>query len=170
MNIKLNKTDLFLGKNYTTHIPMLLKAVQMTDGAVLELGGGLFSTPLLHWLCSESRRKLITYESNRDFEKFLRTFFSRTHRIIFIDDWYKIDLRGHWSVAFIDHSRGNEGVEGRKKDALRLKDIADFIVLHDTNEKEYVRDKKFWSNFKYIYHWTWCTPNTSIVSNFYEIK
>ena len=49
-------------KFWTTHMPVIIKFIQATEGRVLELGAGLFSTPLLHWLCAEKGRKLYTYE------------------------------------------------------------------------------------------------------------
>lgn len=136
----------------------------------MELGGGFFSTPLLHWLCSENRRKLVTYEDNHDFDGFLKSFTSRSHFIVYVNSWEDISLKDHWTIAFIDHGpvNGKSEPESRKASAIRLKDNVDYLVLHDTNSKEY--DEEFWKNFKYVYHWTWATPNTSIVSNLKEIK
>lgn len=143
-------------------MPMLIKTVQLTDGDVLELGGGYFSTPLLHWLCAESGRKLVTYESNYEYFKSLKAFQSRNHRIRFAEDWNKIDLSGFWSVAFIDHTQ-----ERRKIDAIRLKRNADYIVIHDTEKiEDYGYDDEFWSNFEFRYDWTATTPHTSVLSNF----
>jgi hypothetical protein len=34
-----------------------------TDGDVLELGLGVFSTPYLHYQCILSKRKLVSYEN-----------------------------------------------------------------------------------------------------------
>jgi hypothetical protein len=152
---------------------VLMKFVQMTDKPIMELGGGFFSTPLLHWLCAEKRQKLVTYEDNHDFDGFLRSFVSRTHQIVYVDNWEQIDLRTNWGVAFIDHGpiKGMPSEPAsRKASAVRLKDSVDYIILHDTNSQEYYDDEGFWSNFKYVYTWKWATPNTSVLSNFKEVS
>ena len=152
-------------KGWTTHIPMLLKAVQMTKGSVLELGSGPFSTPLLHWLCAGSNRRLITYEADKNYFKDSSGFRSRNHSIRFVEDWDEIDFgTGHWDVAIIDNERWR-----RKIEPIRLKDKVDYMVIHDTNRSDYGYDK-IWPHFKYIYHWKFCKPWTSVVSNFKDLS
>ncbi len=174
MHIKVGDAKFIFNKEYTTHMGVLVKVEQMSEGPVLELGGGFFSTPLLHWLCAEKRRRIVTYEDNRFFDDFLKRFTSRTHSIVFIDNWDEFNLGEHWGMVFVDHDPvdGSDIAARRKYDTLRLKDKADYIVIHDTNffDKDGKWDNDFWSNFKYVYHWTWATPNVSIVSNFKEIK
>ena len=136
----------------------------MTDGPVLELGSGLFSTPLLHWLCAESRRRLLTFEDVREYYDFARQFSSKTHTIHFVRDWDKIDISREWDVVLIDHP-----VKRRYVDAIRLKDNAKYIILHDTDRHDYRYDE-VWPHFKYIYHWKFGMPWTSVVSNYKEIK
>lgn len=147
-----------LSKEYTTHIPMLIKTVQATNGIVIELGAGISSTPLLHWLCLD--RKLITYEETEEYFNFAKKFQSRNHSIRFIENWDNLDIKEHYSVVFID-----QGVDSRAKTALYFKDIADYIVLHDTEAPCYGYDK-IWDKFKYRYDWKYCRPWTSVVSNF----
>jgi len=152
-------------KAYTTHIPVLIKAIQTSDGPVMELGSGLFSTPLMHWLCAEKRRKLVTYESVPEYYEFAKQFRSRNHHIRLIDSWDKIDTQTHWSVVLIDHIK-----ERRAIDAIRLKDTVDYIILHDSGgEKVYGYDKVY-PHFKHIYHWKFCTPWTTVVSNFKDLS
>lgn len=143
-------------------MPMLIKCVEISDGSVLEFGAGLFSTPLLHWLCFG--RKLITYEDNLSYYKFAKKFTSRNHTIRFVKDWNKIDLGKHWGVVLIDHIS-----ERRSVDAIRLKDKADYIVLHDTQSNDY-KYNEVWKHFKYRYDWKACKPWTSVVSNFKDIS
>ncbi len=152
-----------ISKAWSTHMPVLIRTVQMTNGPVLELGAGIFSTPLLHWLCAEKERGLVTYESVLKYYRIAKQFKSKTHSIKLVEDWDKININKHWSVAFVDHP-----TDRRMKDTLRLKDKADYIILHDTQDSGYRYDK-VWPHFKYIYHWKFCKPWTSVVSNFYEI-
>jgi len=154
-----------VGKAHTTHMPMLIKTVQMSEGPILELGSGIFSTPLLHWLCSEHSRRLDTYESHPDYYAFAKRFQSRYHSIHLTKDWQDIDMRKHWGVVLIDHAPE----ERRGIDAIRLKNNADYIVLHDSElEKKYGYDK-IWEHFKYIHRWDGGTPKTTVVSNFKDL-
>ncbi len=148
-----------LRKDYTTHMPIVIKLVQMTRGPVLELGSGVFSTPLLHWLCAESRRRLETYEDEKEFISFASKFRSRNHRIFLVEDWDKIDISRHWDVALIDHVTYR-----RSTDAIRLKDNADYIILHDSETDRYGYSGVY-SHFKHIHHWKFCKPWTTVVSN-----
>ncbi|MCR4324229.1 MAG: hypothetical protein NUV69_00900 [Candidatus Curtissbacteria bacterium] len=154
------------GQGWSSYFPVLIKTVQNTDGPILELGSGLFSTPLLHWLCAEQGRKLVTYEDVQEYYKFARKFRTETHEVNFVTDWDKEDFdKKKWSVVLIDHT-----AKRRTTDALRLKKHAQYIVLHDTQEEaeHHYGYKKLWSKFKNIYHWEYDlvnVPRTSVVSN-----
>ncbi len=153
-----------------THLPLLTRAFDESEGPILEMGTGYFSTLYLDWLCSAFGRKLVSYESGEYWGKRAkRKYESDYHEINVIEDWNdaKIDDT-HWGVAFIDHSP-----KGRRHiDVLRLADKADYIVIHDTepeSERLYHFDKVWW-RFKYRFdhkktrHWT------SVVSNFKEVN
>lgn len=144
-------------------MPMVIKAVQMTDGSVMELGAGLFSTPLLHWLCAESRRKLVSYEDVEEYYKFSKTFQSKNHSIRLVTNWGDIKVQGHWSVILIDHITKRRAI-----DAIRWKDNADYIILHDSEGDVYNYDGVY-PYFKYVYHWKFLKPWTTVVSNFKDL-
>ena len=154
----------YLRKNYSTHLPLLMKMVLGTGGPVLEFGAGVFSTPVLHWLCSENRRELVTYENDLECYKFAKQFRSRNHKIVFVKDWGEISLDKHWSVVLIDHGP----LLRRSVDAIRFKNNADFIVLHDTEEKSepYYNYDSVWPHFKFRYDHELANPRTTVVSNF----
>jgi hypothetical protein len=154
------KNYLRFKKEWTTHMPMLIKAVQASTGPVMEIGAGPFSTPLLHWLCRD--RRLVTYENIQYYYDFAKRFKWRNHRIKLISDWDALQTRQHWGVIFIDHD-GHRG-----EDAVKFKDKADFIVLHDSDERCYGYDK-LEGHFKYRFDWKECKPWTTVVSNFKDI-
>ena len=52
---------------YCTYIPALVRALEMVEGEVLELGAGVNSTFFLHWMCECQGRKLVTYENNKSY-------------------------------------------------------------------------------------------------------
>lgn len=150
----------------STHFPMLIKVVQNTDEPIIELGSGLFSTPLLHWLCFDTKRDLTTCESYPHYLEFANKFKTDFHNIHFVKDWSEEKFNKHYSVVLIDHSV-NGRVHTRGDDALRFKDIADYIVLHDAGEEAHEKYgyAEIYPQFKYRHDWTGCYPNTTVLSN-----
>lgn len=156
-----------LTKEYTTNMTMLIKVLMISKGTVVECGGGIFSTPLLHWLCKMQNRKLITYESEKSYYDFERKFQSSKHKIIFVENWDDIDTTTHRGVVFIDHHPS----ERRMVELERFKDSADYIIVHDTERtsREYNKQEIF-DLFKYRYDWKDCKPWTSVFSNFKDLS
>ena len=148
-------------KNYTTHISTLLVALQATKGLVIEVGGGQSSTPFLHWVCKAGRRKLITYENDKNYFEYAYSFKSPLHRIVKIDNWDDMPIEKA-GVVFIDHHPS----ERRSVDAIRFKDHADLVVIHDTErDNENYRNSEIWPHFKYRFDFKEARPWTTIVSN-----
>jgi len=152
-----------------THIPLLTKAFDESEGPVLELGTGYFSTLFLDWLCSTFGRKLVSYDDNERWGKRAMRYKSNYHKIYIAKDWDKIKIdKKHWGLVFIDHSP-----KGRRHiDAIRLAGNADFIVMHDTEpaaEKLY-HYSKVWEHFKYRFDYTKVEQWTSVVSNTKELN
>lgn len=139
---------------------LLIKALAATEGTVVEVGGGVFSTPLLHWLCKMQNRRLITYENEELYYRFSKEFQSPQHPVRLIKDWDDMDFKSHRGVVFIDHHPEHR----RGLDALRFKN-ADIIVMHDTERPEKYNYSEVWKHFKYVAHWRDCKPWTSMVSN-----
>lgn len=95
-------------------------------------------------------------------------FQSGLHNIKLVKDWNEIDTKKHYGVVFIDQHPSLS----RSEMAIKLKDSADYIVIHDTEPQhkiEYNWDS-MWPHFKYIYHWTECRPWTSVVSNIKDLS
>ena len=146
-------------KDCSSHMAVLAKYVLATDGTVLELGSGFFSTPLLHWLCVDMNRSLITYESNEEWFNQAKRFQNRLH-IIRLTDW-NLDIKGHYSVAFIDQSTRN-----RVPTALYLKDKVDYVIIHDSDSEHPYHYERLWPHFKYRYDYPKAKPMTTVLSNF----
>jgi hypothetical protein len=151
-----------LSKNYTTHMGVLIKVLMNSTGDVIECGGGPFSTPLLHWLCKMQGRKLITYENHPDYFEFERHFQSMNHSVRRVEDWDKIKIPDHVGVVFIDH----HPPERRMVETLRFKEVADFVVIHDSERVslEYNRPEVY-DQFKHRFDWKDCKPWTTVLSN-----
>lgn len=153
-------------KSWSTHMPMLIKTVLISKGDVLEIGGGVFSTPLLHWLCKLQGRRLVTYENDPTTYEFVRQFQSHIHSVRWIDNWDEMDFKKHWGVVFIDHHPEPR----RAVDAINFKDKADYIVMHDTEKPHKYGYDGVWEHFKYVHHWKDCRPWTSVVSNYKDLS
>ncbi len=171
MNIS-TKPDLRISPNCketSTHTLTLMKAIQSTKGDVCEVGAGLSSTALLHWICQG--RKLVTYENDHAYAHYARKFQSYNHRIKEVKNWDEIDFDRHWSVVFIDHTIGRKSFEKglqRGDTAIKFKN-ADIIVMHDTEKSEHYHYDKVFPLFKYRYDWKECMPWTSVVSNTIDV-
>lgn len=106
-----------------------MACVTATRGAILEVGVGHWSTPLLHRYCVAGGRRLVSLDED---EAFARQFYDLRvchHELRSAE--YSRDLpplaSEKWSVAFLDHSPGWR----RAADALLFLDSAEFIVVHD---------------------------------------
>ena len=126
----------------------------------MEIGSGVYSTPLLHWLCHPTKRPLITYEHDQDFIKLAEQYQSDYHTVQYIDDYRQIKADEHYSIIFIDHVGHHRG-----ETAVHLKDCADYIVLHDTNVIRRNSYQLLPSAFKYYKDYTDARPYTGVASN-----
>ena len=110
-----------------SHLPALVPCVVTTDGPVLELGLGIFSTPVLHSLCYGSR-KLLSIDTDETAIYNFCQLSEREHEIRLDFDYRSLNEIGKefWSVVFID----NWPSERRAADVLNFTH-ADFVVIHD---------------------------------------
>jgi len=151
---------------FGTHMPTLAAAVlRAGPGPVVEYGMGFYSSPLLHLLCEETRRPLLSLESDRGWgEKFAGLSRPQDgedggHRIVCVDSWQEseaiVDALGAIAVAFIDHGPN----ERRVVDAKRLAHRAEFVVVHDWEDPPEI-DQLF--ACKWVSR---CAPRTAVLSN-----
>jgi hypothetical protein len=147
-----------------------MEAMKRTDGDVLELGPGVFSTPVLHWLCKEQDRFLLTIEIDPKWSWFCRQYYDTPkHQHLQVPDWNqaKWAISKPWDVVLVDHSPSERRVEEIKL----LKDLAKYIVIHDADER---KDKEYhystiYPLFKYRYNFTEVEPATTVLSNFVNL-
>ncbi len=116
---------------YYTHQPVLMKALKISTGDVLELGCGDGSTELIHRFCEVHDRKIVTAESDSAWlSKYKDKFSSEKHSFILTDKWGEFSKKmseRRWGLVFID--QGNW--QGRAESFLALRDCADYLILHD---------------------------------------
>ncbi len=114
-----------------THFPVLAAAVAGTEGPILELGCGHYSTPMLHQMGLLLNRRVVTVETDAAWMRLFEDMSSELHVFKHIgeNEWERYPIEGrHWGVAFVDCKPG----EYRKILVTRLKDHATYIVVHDT--------------------------------------
>ncbi len=152
-----------------SHIPLLIKIFEMSKGSVLELGTGIFSTPLLHMLCMDKNRMLVSYDNDKGYIDLHKEFVSDMHQIKFVEDWDKADIENKkWGMVLIDHAPE----ERRIFEVRRLVNSAEFIIIHDSNGRFNNRYhyRQIYPLFKYRYEYGKMMPHTTVLSNFFDVS
>ena len=153
---------------YGSHLPILTKIVGMTDGPILELGIGLYSTPYLHYACLPTKRKLVSYDSSEGWVRYFRDCRTDFHEVNFIDDWDKLPINNFYDVVFVDHAPDPR----RSIEAGKMANFAKYVILHDSqpeNDKAY-NYPDIYPLFKYRYDYTAVIPHTTVLSNFIDLS
>lgn len=153
--------------HWGSHLPLLMKIMPMTSGSVLELGIGFFSTPVLHWLCYEKKRELISYDDDIHYIRLFRQFNSDYHKILMVEDWDKIPIEMPWDVALVDHQD-----KRRKFEVKRLANYAKYVIVHDTNPggDYWFKFSEVFPLYKYRYDYTSVRNHVSVLSNFVDLS
>lgn len=156
-----------------SHVPALLTAILHTQGPVLEMGCGHWSTPILHAVCGAQGRFLLSAESDEAWLNLVRSngFECSWHHFVFVADamkkpenWNTIGNNQRWGCVFIDHAPG----ERRVADIARMRSLADVLVVHDTDAPSYGYEPVL-SSFKYRYDYTVYLPQTTVVSDTVDV-
>lgn len=153
---------------YGSHIPILCKVLEITDGPVLDVGMGL-STIVMHMMAKETGRKIVSYETDHEWYEANKQYQSDFHDIRFVASWDDADIdTHHWSVALVDHAPAKRRITEIK----RLAANTDFLMIHDTEPEsnKFFRYSWIWKYFQYRYNYTACRPNTTVVSNTFDVE
>jgi len=156
--------------HYSSHLPLLIKMVSITDGDVLELGTGIFSTPVLHWMCVPDERNLVSYEGDKKYYELAKQYSHKFHTIHFAEEFDDIEIEKPWDVVFIDHEVHEVG--NRSKVAKKVANYAKFVILHDTcwRNRRFHHYEEIYPLFKYRYQFQLESPKTTVVSNFVDVN
>jgi hypothetical protein len=151
----------------SSHLPILLKILDRTEGKVLELGVGM-STPIIQTVCRLKKRQIVSYESYRAWFNFFKKYNTDFHQIKRVLNWDDADIdNDFWDVVLVDHAPDRR----RPEEVKRLSQKANYIILHDADiiGKLY-ENSGIYDLFKYRYDYTDCFPNTVILSNFKDLE
>lgn len=161
-----------------THYPILAACVARTKGPILELGVGLGSTPLLHYMAVD--RLIISADTDAKWLDVFALGYSApgAHEFVHVKpkaegvaagiqawrDFSMIEAM-QWGCALIDCAPG----EARYELAMRLKDRCGLIVLHDSEVDHGAGGNYMYSklvpHFQYQSEFRRMRPYTLIVSN-----
>ena len=111
-----------------SHAPVLAAALSVAaSGPVIELGGGAYSTPLLHWMCRAAGRDLLTLDSNPDWVKRLEIYRGEGHEVAYTPEMAEDRRLGErWALALAD------GGQFERADCLSRLHRVPIVVVHDT--------------------------------------
>lgn len=174
---------------FSTHQVPLVAAMLKTQGPILELGAGWYSTPLISVFANVQKREACTVETNDAFLRLLAHYASPYHELRFMsgfefDEGTGTFIPGHhtpkrpeyvdcqarflnsfggrqWAVVLIDQRPGFL----RAPAIQRFAELAEFIVVHDTEDDRYGYEPTL-STFRYRYDFQALGPATTVVSNF----
>lgn len=136
---------------------------------VLELGAGFASSYALHGICSVTKRKIVTLESDKVWLSRFSLYQRPWHQFKYVTDFIDLpEYKEKWGMAFVDH-----GILGQRGLALAaVKDIP-IIVAHDTCHEELNYTNKgvpqVLDSFKYRWDYKWQGPQTSVFSNSIDV-
>jgi len=155
---------------FGSHLPVLMEAVRRSQGPILELGSGIYSTVYLHWACFNNKRSLTTVESKRAYYLSVKNLRCDWHNIEYIKSWELAQslYKQEWGVVLVDQGPGiNRGPSAQQLTH------ADYVVLHDSDEEsDSYGYEKIYPLFKYRFDYhpeENCTPGTTVLSNKHDL-
>jgi hypothetical protein len=150
---------------FATHMPVLLAFLEHTNGPVLELGSGWFSTPIVSAFATD--RLVRTIETNPEWYVrvaglgIYQPITQHRHQFLFVPDYNDaMILDQQWDVVILDH----EPPPRRGHDALVLRDRCRFMIGHDSEHPDY-RYAEAFDQFRYRFTDSRRLPWTTVVSD-----
>ena len=178
---------------FSTHQALLVAAMLCTDGPIVEMGGGYYSTPLISAFCNAQRREAHTIETFGPAYELLMRFSSSYHKLWRMDGYdFASDGRNTQFLPRADMTRAQyieiqsrfladfcakippllsvvfiDQTPGIIRAAAidHFAGLAEFIVVHDTEEPAYGYEPIL-SKFRYRWDFRLHTPQSTVVSNF----
>lgn len=143
--------------DYASHLPILALAVHNTEGPIVEIGAGFYSTPMLWgFRKAKNKRAFHSFDQNKDWAKELELFGTQHCQSLLKLPPFDCGL------LFVD---GPYASKDRGAIVSKWKDFADVIVCHDTQpsvaQSRYAYD---FAAFPYQYTYKYTPVWTTILS------
>lgn len=113
---------------YATHLEALVNAALESDGDILELGCGDYSTPVLSAIAKHRGNKLVVNASDPAWASRYKDFAE-----IVIVDWKTWQPKGKWGMIFLDNE---EHQPYRLMRVPKLLEHTPIVVMHDADQAE----------------------------------
>lgn len=160
-------------------IPLVISTL-LTDGDILELGMGYFSTPVLHKISLDYNRRLVSVDTDASwtdkFAPYTSTLNHRIFRMRSLDELNRFGLDRRWGLVLVDHKY----LDNRPLNVINFANISTLVVAHDTeiaNEAGYEYEKnRITDYYKYkckfsLYDKTKINyVSTTILSNYLNLE
>lgn len=173
--------------SWATHLPLLAKVVAATKGSVLELGPGLYSTPVISQIMAGSGRLYLGVDTDKEWIDAIeknRWLADPDHRVRHVlsyrdsslwdpesDDPIGMGRKIIWNVVFLDCFPDSIRY-GLLKDMKEGRVGATIIVCHDTspNMDKRMGLRPLLGTFKHRFTYDRLMPWTDVVSDHIDVK
>jgi len=149
-----------------SHQRCLVAAAMRTEGLIVELGVGWYSTPILHEIATVHKRKFVTFDNNAHWLKQFLRLENEWHSLKLLGWWGDMSLEEHYGLVFVDQGQPIE----REYSIRRMMDRTDVFVMHDTEEGFAYGYERTLPMFKYVYTDKSQIAWTSIASNTVDVR
>jgi hypothetical protein len=172
-----------LSNDWGSGLVPLLVASLVTQGDILELGMGFFSTALLNKVSTRFNRTVLSVDTNSQWMQKLAQFESGLHKFMHANSTAELhsfgtmDVPGvQWGLVLVDHGLANE----RYIDVMNFAKKAQLVLAHDaekSSDSMYLYDRmKVRDSFKWVckfsvFHDATRTGHTStyVMSNYVDL-
>ena len=164
------------GKNipWGSHQPVLIHLLNtITEGDVMEFGMGINSTSIMHTICEQQGRKLLSIDNNTKWFGQNKKYRTKDHEVLLFDTDKLLRceydfFNRHFTIIFVDAAPGPL----RQFLIKKMKGHADYMIAHDTEEVIHPGIHKGadvynydFTSFKHVLHFNKMMPATSVISD-----
>lgn len=129
-----------LSHSYGANLIPLLMSALITTGDLLELGVGMFSTPLLHKVAFDFNRKLVSVDTDYEWlQRFILYNKTQSHKIYWLqneDAALPVPAEKKWGIVLVDQL-----YRLRARNVIKYANFSEIVVVHDT---EKIREQIYW--------------------------
>ena len=163
---------------FGSHQPILIHLLNtITEGDVMEFGVGIHSTPIMHTICAQQGRKLLSIDNDKEWFNPNEKYRTKDHEMNLFDNDKLLRceydfFNRNFAIIFVDAAPGPL----RQFLIEKMKGHADYMIVHDTEEAIHPGFHKGhdvynydFSSFKHVLHFEKIMPATSVISDLDEI-